>query len=105
MIPNAADRPLLSVDELLEAVPGWPLGRSSTYEALRRGELPVVKVGTRRFIPTAALRQLLCLDEAAAGPQTRNEASVSTTEASLNLLATPDPEVRRRDGGYTRPSG
>ncbi len=60
-----------------------------------------MRVSRRLFIPTAALRRLLCLDEVAAGPQTQNEASASTTEASSNLLATPDPEVRRRDGGYT----
>ncbi len=60
-----------------------------------------MRVSRRLFIPTAALRRLLCLDEVAAGPQTRNEASVVEAEASSNLLATPDPEVRRRDGGYT----
>ncbi len=100
MIPNAADRPLLTVDELLEAVPGWPGGRSATYEAVRRGELPSVRIGRRLFIVTAALRQLLGLSEAAAGPKTqKNEAPDSTTEASP--FAIPDLQVRRPNGSYS----
>ncbi len=105
VLPTPHERPLLSVEDLLKAVPSWPGGRSSVYEAIKRGDLPSVRIGRRVLIPTAALRHLLCLDEVAAGPQTQNEASASTTEASSNLLATPDPEVRRRHGGYTGPPG
>lgn len=101
VLPTPHETPLLSVEQLLQAVPSWPGGRSSVYEAIKRGDLPSVRIGRRVLIPTAALRHLLCLDVAVADPRTRNEASASTTEASSDLLATPDPEVRRRHGGYT----
>ncbi len=101
MIPHPDERPLITVDELLEAVPGWPGGRSATYEAVRRGELPSVRIGRRLFIVTSALRQLLWLGEAAAGPQTRkNEAPDSTNEAPFISRASSDRQVRReRYGG------
>ncbi len=54
---------MLTVDELLEAVAGWPFGRSGTYEAMRRGEVPSVRIGRRLFIPTAPLRQMLGLGD------------------------------------------
>ncbi len=100
MIPHPDEKPLLTVDELLEAVPAWPGGRSATYEALRRGELPSVRIGRRLFIVTSALRQLLALGEAAAGPQTRkNEAPDSTNEAPFISLATSDRQVGRKRHG------
>jgi excisionase family DNA binding protein len=38
-------------------------GRTATYDAVRRGELPHIKVGRRFVIPTAAVRRLLEIDE------------------------------------------
>ncbi len=38
------------------------LGRSASYEAVRRGEIPSLRLGKRRVVPTAALRRLLGLD-------------------------------------------
>ncbi|HUV52204.1 MAG TPA: helix-turn-helix domain-containing protein [Dehalococcoidia bacterium] len=35
------------------------LGRSSMYEALRRGEIPNIRIGRRILIPRASLEQLL----------------------------------------------
>ena len=35
------------------------LGRSSTYEAARRGEIPTVRIGRRILVPRNALRNLL----------------------------------------------
>lgn len=50
-------------------MPLWPdvgqllgLGRSATYEAARRGAIPVLRFGRRTVVPTAALRRLLELD-------------------------------------------
>ena len=47
----------------------WPvtgrllgLSKASTYEAARRGEIPVIRVGRRLLVPTAALRRLLEID-------------------------------------------
>ncbi|MGD0880508.1 MAG: helix-turn-helix domain-containing protein [Acidimicrobiales bacterium] len=41
------------------------LGRSSAYEAARRGELPVLRFGRTLRVPTARLRVLLGIDQEA----------------------------------------
>ena len=62
-IPSADEQP---------TVPLWPttgqalgLGRSATYAAAERGEIPTIRLGGRIIVPTAALRQLLQLDQVA----------------------------------------
>ncbi len=35
------------------------LGRSASYEAARRGDLPVIRIGRRLFVPIEALRSML----------------------------------------------
>jgi excisionase family DNA binding protein len=35
------------------------LGRSATYEALRRGDIPHLRIGRRFLVPRAALDRLL----------------------------------------------
>lgn len=35
------------------------IGRNSAYEAARRGELPVVRIGRRLLVPRVALERLL----------------------------------------------
>ena len=63
MIPEAAVRPLLTVEEARHAL-GDVIGRSAFYEAIKRGDIPSVRVGSRRvFVPTAALRAWLSLDD------------------------------------------
>jgi hypothetical protein len=64
-IPNAETHP---------TVPLWPttgkalgLGRSATYAAARRGEIPVIRLGGRVVVPTAALRRMVQLDDFAGG--------------------------------------
>jgi hypothetical protein len=61
-LPLPGDRPLLTVDEVIAAFPGWPFGRTATYEACRRGELPSVRIGRRLFLVNAELRRLLGLE-------------------------------------------
>ena len=60
MIPRPEDRPTMSIEEAGSAL---GLGRSAAYEAARRGELPTIRFGRRKVVPTAALRRLLSLDE------------------------------------------
>jgi excisionase family DNA binding protein len=40
------------------------LGRSASYEAARRGELPTLKFGRRLLVPTGKVLELLGLDPA-----------------------------------------
>jgi len=51
-------------------VPLWPiagralgLGRGSTFEAARKGEIETIQVGRRRPVPTSFLRRKLGLGE------------------------------------------
>jgi len=37
------------------------LKRSAVYEAMKRGELPSLRIGRRLYVPTAELRTLLGL--------------------------------------------
>jgi hypothetical protein len=60
-LPKAEERP---------TIPLWPtggralgLGRSATYAAANRGEIPVIRLGGRVVVPTAALRRMLQLEE------------------------------------------
>ena len=46
----------LTVDETAKCL---GIGRNSAYEAIARGEIPVVKVGKRLLVPKAALEILL----------------------------------------------
>ena len=43
------------------------IGRNSAYEAIAKGEIPVVKIGKRLLVPKAALEKLL-----AAGQSRKN---------------------------------
>ena len=45
-----------SVDEVAQLL---GVGRNSAYEAIARGEIPVIKVGKRLLVPKAALEKLL----------------------------------------------
>jgi excisionase family DNA binding protein len=46
----------LSVDETAKCL---GIGRNSAYEAIARGEIPVIRVGKRLLVPKAALETLL----------------------------------------------
>lgn len=60
-LPDPNLKPTLTVEEAAHYL---CLGRASAYEAVRRGEIPAIRIGRRWIVPTAALRALLCLDEA-----------------------------------------
>lgn len=60
-IPDPAAQPTLSVP-VAGAYLG--LGRDSAYAAANRGDLPVIRIGRRMVVPTAALRKLLGVDAA-----------------------------------------
>ena len=67
-------RKTLSVGEAAEAL---GIGRTLAYEAVRRGEIPTVRIGRRLLVPRAALDRLL------------NQAA---TEASQHFVEeTPEP--------------
>jgi excisionase family DNA binding protein len=55
-VPNPKAEPTISVERA-----GRLLGvsRGSAYEAVRRGEIPSIRIGNRIVVPTAALVRLL----------------------------------------------
>jgi excisionase family DNA binding protein len=50
------ERQTLTVEEAARVL---GISRSSAYEAVRRGELPTVKIGRRYVVPRVALERLL----------------------------------------------
>lgn len=46
----------------------FELGRNASYEAARRGELPVVKIGKRLRVPVIALERMLAEARAKVAP-------------------------------------
>jgi excisionase family DNA binding protein len=50
------DRPVLSVHEVADFL---GISRSLAYDAINSGEIPSIRVGTRKLVPRAALDALL----------------------------------------------
>jgi excisionase family DNA binding protein len=50
------ERQTLTVEEAARIL---GIGRNSAYEAARRGELPVIRIGHRYVVPRVALERLL----------------------------------------------
>jgi excisionase family DNA binding protein len=44
------------------------LGRSASYDAVRRGELPVLRFGRRLIVPTNAILRMLALERDEGAP-------------------------------------
>ena len=55
-VDDIRDRATLTVEEAAELL---GVGRSSAYEAARRGDLPAVRLGRRLVVPVPALLRLL----------------------------------------------
>lgn len=60
MIPDPAEQATMKLDDVGEAL---CISQSSVYAAARAGQLPVIRIGRRLLVPTAAIRRLLCLDD------------------------------------------
>ena len=64
MLKNSNDTLLtLTIEEAASAL---GIGRSSAYEAARRGDIPAVRIGKRLLVPRAALERMLDNPTAAA---------------------------------------
>jgi excisionase family DNA binding protein len=53
---DGADRQTLTVEEAAALL---GIGRTSAYQAVASGQLPVVRIGRRLLVPRAALERLL----------------------------------------------
>lgn len=96
-LPLAEDQP---------TIPLWPtvgqalgLGRASTYEAAKRGEIPgLMSFGRRLVVATATFRRALGIDPSGMGsagpsespaPPNRFDPSVATTRSRSDTTPTP----------------
>ncbi len=59
-LPDPNERPTLSVYP--ETARILHLSKASAYAAAERGEIPVIRIGRRLLVPTAALRRMLQVD-------------------------------------------
>ena len=66
MLPDPREKPWLTVDEAV-ATPGWPLGRTQTYAAVKAGAIRSLRLGSRLAIPTVELWRMAGLDVNANG--------------------------------------
>ena len=63
--PTSGDRSVAEIDSLPftltipEAAKLLRIGRNSAYEAVRRGDLPVIRIGHRLLVPRQALLEML----------------------------------------------
>lgn len=53
------ERLTLTVEESAKAL---GIGRSAAYEAIRRGDIPSIRIGKRLVVPKVALERLLAAD-------------------------------------------
>lgn len=60
---NPASRPTMSVSEVAGLL---GVCRSTMYQAVRRGEIPVIKIGKRYLVPTAHVAHILGIEETTA---------------------------------------
>ena len=61
------------------------VGRNAAYQAVRRGEIPVIQIGRRLVVPKAALERLLAGAEPA-NSQPAIEHDAPMNKATLNRL-------------------
>ncbi len=58
-MPDPVVQPTMTVAETCEVL---RISRDSAYRAAREGDLPVIRLGRRMLVPTAALRRMLGID-------------------------------------------
>ena len=66
--PRSKNRPKPTGKTMSVPEAGWEylgLGKNAAYEAVRRGDLPVIKIGARMRVPVLAMEMML---EAASAP-------------------------------------
>lgn len=62
MHPDGDDRDLMFVSVPEAGRRAFGLGRSASYLAVKRGELPAIRVGRRLVVPVGTLRRMMGLE-------------------------------------------
>lgn len=64
-VPNPETQPLLTITQAALVL---GVSRATAYRAAQAGELPTITLSARMYVPTAALRKHLHLDEVPTEP-------------------------------------
>ena len=67
------------VKTLSEVASVLRISRGSAYEAAKRGEIPIIRIGRRLLVPSAALERLLAGDTQPPNPIRQPTTQVSRT--------------------------
>jgi hypothetical protein len=59
-LPDPEEQPLMRIPEAGRKAYG--LSRAASYAAAARGEIPTIRQGRRKLVPTAKLRRMLGMD-------------------------------------------
>jgi hypothetical protein len=76
VVADLSDRTVIGVEDFARLV---GISRSAAYEAARRGDFPVRRVGRRLFVPVPALKRWLGVDQEADVPTTTTGADEAAT--------------------------
>lgn len=95
MLPDPREKPWLTVDETV-ATPGWPLGRTQTYAAVKSGAIRSLRLGSRLAIPTVELWRMAGLDA-------NNSGAPEGAPHESPTLAASDQEENSRAQSNSRP--
>lgn len=76
---DLSDRAVISVDEFARVI---GISRTAAYDAAKRGEFPVRRLGRRLFVPVPALMEWF-------GLRPETEPASATTPGSSESAATP----------------
>lgn len=90
-VPDPYERPTISIPEAGKLL---GLERSTAYDAAKRGDIPILKIGRRKVVPTARLLDLLGLDPSnsrKADPAATGSASDTNPPKEVPVL----PETNR----------
>lgn len=72
MLAPLPERPTMSVAEVAEVL---GVSRDATYDAVKRGELPALRVGRTIRVPTAKIAEMLGIAESDAAPVVRRRSA------------------------------
>jgi Helix-turn-helix domain len=58
-VPDPSVQPTMSIEDAGRLL---RISRTAAYNAAKAGDIPTIKIGGRKFVPTALLRELLGID-------------------------------------------
>lgn len=99
MTPDEArERAVLTVDELLDFL-GGALGRTAAYDAIRRNEIPSIRIGRKLLIPTRPLFEMLGVETGGSNGAAPHEPHENHEISAVSAAAAPDRDLGDSEQG------